>query len=96
MAEVVVPRAAHLVALGAVVVLVTAHPDGVLQPGAGALGRHRLLLLAGVDHPFVDAALDQQLVAWTGRTLTLKSATRSSSGPLSACKPAPEWGWSHG
>lgn len=71
MAEVVVAGAAHFVALCAVVVLVTAHPDGVLQPG-GALGRHRLLLLAGVDHPFVDAASDQQLFIWTERKAPIK------------------------
>lgn len=65
MAEVVVAGSAHLVALAAVVVLVAAYPDGVLEPGDGALVLLLLLLLSGVDHPFVDAALDQQLVVWT-------------------------------
>lgn len=64
MAEVVVPRPAHLVALVAVVVLVAADAHGVLQPHRQALGLHRLLLLAGVHHPFVDAALDEQLFIW--------------------------------
>lgn len=65
MAEVVVAGTADFVALAAVVVLVAAHADGVLDVGRRALVLHRLLLLAGVDHPFVDTALDQQLVVWT-------------------------------
>lgn len=81
-AEVVVAGAAHFVALGAVVVLVTAHPDGVLQPGAGALGRHRLLLLAGVDQPLVDAASDQQLFIWTERKAPIKKDHLSISSKL--------------
>lgn len=63
MAEVVVPGTANLVAFAAVVVLVTANTDGVLQAGRQtSFVLHRLLLLAGVDHPFVDAALNQQLI----------------------------------
>lgn len=69
MAEVVVPRAAHLVALGAVVVLIAAHPEGVVQPRAGAAELHRLPLLARVDHPLVDAASDQQLLICTQTTI---------------------------
>lgn len=65
-AEVVVARTADFVALAAVVVLVAAHADGVLQAGAHALMLHRLLLLSGVEHPFVDAALDQQLIICRG------------------------------
>lgn len=67
-AEVVVAGPTHLVALGAVVVLVAAHSDGVFQAGAQALVLHRLLVLAGADQPFVDAALDQQLLIWTRDT----------------------------
>lgn len=67
MAEVVVAGTANFVALAAVVVLVAAYADGVLDAGGRAFVLHRLLLLAGVDHPFVDAALDQQLVIWTKR-----------------------------
>lgn len=65
-AEVVVSGATHFVALAAVVVFVAADADGVLEPGDGAFKLHRLLLLSGVDHPFVDASLDQQLLVWTG------------------------------
>lgn len=65
MAEVVVAGTAHFVALAAVVVFVTAHTDGVLQSGDQAFVLLRLLLLTRVDHPFVDAALNQQLVIWT-------------------------------
>lgn len=65
MAKVVVAGTAHFVALAAVVVLVAAHADGVLDAGNQALILHRLLLLARFDHPFVDAALDQQLIIWT-------------------------------
>lgn len=64
-AEVVVAGTTDFVALAAVVVFVAAHPDGVLEAGDQALILHRLLLLSGVDHPFVDAALDQQLFVWT-------------------------------
>lgn len=65
MAEVVVPGTANLVAFAAVVVLVAANADGVLQAGRQAsFILHCLLLLAGVYHPFVDAALDQQLIIW--------------------------------
>lgn len=62
MAEVVVAGTAHFVALGAVVVFVTAHPDGVVEAGGRAFVLHHLLLLSGVHHPFVDAAINQQLL----------------------------------
>lgn len=62
MAEVVVTGTANFVALAAIVVFVTAHTDGVLEAGDRAFILHHLLLLSGVDHPFVDAALDQQLI----------------------------------
>lgn len=62
MAEVVVAGTANFVALAAVVVFVAAYPDGVLKAGDQAFILHRLLLLSGVDHPFVDAALNQQLL----------------------------------
>lgn len=65
MPEVVVSWSTDFVALAAVVVFVAAYADGVLQAGDQAFVLHRLLLLSGVDHPFVDAALDQQLVIWT-------------------------------
>lgn len=64
-AEVVVAGAAHFVALAAVIVFVTAYADGVLEAGDQAFILHRLLLLSGVDHPFVDAAFNEQLVIWT-------------------------------
>lgn len=64
-AKVVVAGTANFVALAAIVVFVAAHADGVLQAGDRAFVLHRLLLLPRVDHPFVDAALDQQLVIWT-------------------------------
>lgn len=63
-AEVVVTGPTHLVALVAVVVLVAADAHGVLQPRRQALVLHRLLVLAGVHHAFVDAALDEQLFIW--------------------------------
>ena len=59
MAEVVVAGAAHFVAFQAVVVFITAHSDGVLDTGYQTFVLHRLLLLSGVNHPFVDAALDK-------------------------------------
>lgn len=65
MAEIVIAGPAHFVALAAVVVLVAAHTDGVLEAGAQAFVLHGLLVLAGADQPFVDAALDKQLVIWT-------------------------------
>lgn len=65
MAEVVVTGTANFVALAAVVVLIAAHTDGVLEAGSQGFMLHRLLLLSGVDHPFVDAALDEQLFIWT-------------------------------
>lgn len=64
MAKVVIAGTAHFVALAAIVMLVAAHADGVLEAGDQAFILHRLLLLAWVDHPFVDAALDQQLIIW--------------------------------
>lgn len=76
-AEVVVTGTAHFVALPAVVVFVAAHADGVLQPGDGVLVLHRLSLLPGIDHPFVDAAPDQQLLIWT------KSKQRHESSEVS-------------
>lgn len=65
MAEVVISRTANCVALAAVVVFVAAYADGVLQACDQAFILHRLPLLSGINHPFVDAALDQQLIIWT-------------------------------
>lgn len=65
MAEVVIAGTAHFVALAAVIVIVAAYTDGVLQAGDQAFVLHRLLLLTRVDHPFVDTALNQQLLIWT-------------------------------
>lgn len=64
MPEVVVTGTADFVALDAVVVFIAADPDGVLEAGEGALILYRLLLVAGVYHPFVDAALNQKLLIW--------------------------------
>lgn len=65
MAKVVVAGPANFVALAAVVVFIAAYADGVLEAGDQAFVLHRLLLLSGVDHPLVDAALDQQLIICT-------------------------------
>ena len=68
MAKVVVTGTADFVALAAVVVFIAAYADGVLQAGDQALILHSLLLLSRVDHPFVDAALNQQLLIWREKT----------------------------
>lgn len=61
-AEVVVTRHAELVALVPVVVLVAAHPDAIDQASHGPVVRDGLPGVAGVDHPGVSAAFDQQLL----------------------------------
>lgn len=63
-AEIVVARPTHFVALVSIVVLVAADSHGVLQPRRQALVLHRLLVVAGVHLAFVNAALDEQLVIW--------------------------------
>lgn len=68
-AKVVIAGTANFVALAAVIMFVAAHADGVLDVGDQAFVLHRLLLLAGVDHPFVDAALNQQLIIWTNKSI---------------------------
>lgn len=61
-AEVVVTRDAEFVALVAVVVLVTAHPDVVGEVGHGPVVLQELPGGAGVDHSGVSVAFDQQLL----------------------------------
>lgn len=61
-AEVVVSRYAHLVALDAVVVLVAAHPDAVDEASHGPVVLDGLPGVAGVDRTRVSAAFDQQLL----------------------------------
>lgn len=66
-AEVVVARTTNFVALAAVVVLIAANTHGVVEAGHRAFMHHHLLLLPRVEHPFIGAALDQQLVIWTNK-----------------------------
>lgn len=62
MAKVVVPRNAQLIALVAVVVVVTADSDAVHEASHRPVVQDGLPLVARVDHTSVDAAFDQQLV----------------------------------
>lgn len=71
-AKVVIAGTANFVALAAVVVFVAAHADGVLEVGDQAFVLHRLLLLPGDDRPFVDAALNQQLIIWNKDKKTIR------------------------
>lgn len=61
-AEVVVTRPALLVALAAVVVLVTLETDAVLEARHGPIMLDGLPVVARVDHACVDAPLNQQLL----------------------------------
>lgn len=56
--EVVVARDAELVALVAVVVVVTSNTDTVGESSNGAVGHDGLPVVSGVDHTGVNAALD--------------------------------------
>lgn len=67
MAEVVVAWSAHFVAFSAVVMLITAHTDGVVNAGNQSFIFHLLFLLPGINHPSVDAAHNQLLIIWTKR-----------------------------
>lgn len=61
--EVVVPWSALLVALAAVVVVITANADAVLKVGDGPVVLDGLAPIARVDHAFTDAPLNQQVLA---------------------------------
>lgn len=62
MAKVVVPRNTQFIALVAVVVIVTAHPDTIHETGHWAVMRDGLPGITRVDHAGVNATFDQQLV----------------------------------
>lgn len=61
-AEVVVAGNTQLIALIAVVVLIAPHADAIAEARHRAVVQDVLPVVAGVDHPSVNAAFDEQLV----------------------------------
>lgn len=62
MAKVVVTRNTQLIALVAVVVLVTPHPNTIDEASHRPVVQDGLPVVTGVDHAGVNAAFDQQLL----------------------------------
>lgn len=81
MPEELVPGAAELVAAEAVVVLVAADPDLVLELGHGAVVGQLLPVRAGVDHAGVRGFLDQLPICTNGLVYIVQGFHYQSVGP---------------
>lgn len=87
-AEELVPRPAELVAAEAVVVLVAADPDLVLELGHEAVVHQLLPVRAGVDHAGVRGLLDQFPVGTLG-CKSFDTVNDKGFGKLASCKQLP-------
>lgn len=71
MAKVIISVATMLVALVAVVILVTAHTHAVLEAGRLTLVPNKLLFLTGVHFTTINTSLDQQFITVVSKCLVV-------------------------